>query len=341
MAKGIQRTTNQLKKNKKRSEWYWQNTIKKGGVNILVAEQSRGKSMLAMQFVKNLVKANRHGETLLDRPVIKRRVKVLYFSTEMNEELIVERFNNLGVNGRIKNIDQFLFIQYQQIISINDIKQQLDETNAEFVVIDVISGLIQGMNLDLNSYQDMNNLAGALRIHFPGITFLLIHHMNKNKSVMGSIATLSSMDTRMEMLETYREIDNEGNTIINQTIHCYGKSVTDTYIDVAFKYPYFNIVYSDTEDEELDKPLSRLIEVVICTADKSKEQSPIKGTYQQVAAQCKMIEKYSWSPKRFGTLLKMNRSVLENNYIYYNIERKAKGYELEIWYDPNDIDEDD
>ncbi|WP_147285002.1 hypothetical protein [Faecalicoccus pleomorphus] len=48
--------------------------------------------------------------------------------------------------------------------------------------------------------------------------------MNKNRNAMGSVGALSAMDSRMEMLETYREsIDDE--MVIHQSIHVYGKAV--------------------------------------------------------------------------------------------------------------------
>lgn len=336
MAEGIKQGNKKIKQKKDRVAWYWNDMIRQGTVNMLVAEQSRGKSMLAMQLVKELVKNNKHGESVLDIPVKAGRVKVLYLSTEMDDELLINRFADLGVNGRIRNIDDYLSFYYQTTLTIEDIKRELKETGAEFVIIDVVSGLIKGMGLDLNSYQDMNDMAGTLRTTFPGITFLLIHHMNKNKKAMGSVGALSSMDTRMEMLETYRETDQDDVTTIFQSIHVYGKSVTDKYIDVAFKYPQFSIVRKEHDDEELDQPLSRLMEEVIINANKDQfgVQKYIEGTYQEVAAKAKMIEKYKFSPKRMANLLQMNRKVLNDNFIFYEIKRKNNGMNLKIWYDP-------
>ena len=176
MANGLKKVIKDSKKQSKKNEILWQGILNSRTVNILVAEQSKGKSMLAMDLVKNLVKWNTHGETLLERPIIKRRVKCLYITTEMNEELVAERFSHIGVNGRIKSINDYLFIEYQQVITPELIKKDIEETGAEFIVIDVLSGLIKGLDKDLNSYQDMNDLAGTLRTLFPKQTFLLNNH---------------------------------------------------------------------------------------------------------------------------------------------------------------------
>lgn len=335
MANGLKKVIKDNKKQSKKNEALWQGILNSKTVNILVAEQSKGKSMLAMDLVKNLVKWNTHGEMLLERPIIKRRVKCLYITTEMSEELVAERFNQLGVNGRIRCIDDYLFIEYQQIITPELIKKDIEETGAEFIVIDVLSGLIKGLNKDLNSYQDMNDLAGTLRTLFPNQTFLLIHHMNKHKSAMGSVGTLSAMDTRMEMTAQYIETENN-ETSIYQNLSIYGKSVSRQDLNVVFKYPYFSLVEEEIEEGELDKPLSRLIEYVITNANINDDKEKLVGSYQEIAAKAKMIERYAWSPKRFGTLLAQNKSVLDDNNIKYEIKRKTKGFELTIWYDDSD-----
>lgn len=321
-----------------KSEVLWHGILNSKTVNILVAEQSTGKSMFAINLIKNLIKHNTRSVTLLERPIITKKIKCLYITTEMNEELLIERFNAIGINNKIKNIDKYLFIDYQQVVTPELIREDIEKTGAEFIVIDVLFGLIKGLNKDLNSYYDMNDLAGTLRTLFPNQTFLLIHHMNKAKKTMGSVGTLSAMDTRIEMTAQYTETVND-ETLIYQNLSVYGKSVSRQDFNIVFQYPYFSLI-EDIEEDELDKPLSRLIEYVIENADINHNGKKIVGTYQQVAAKVKMIEKYRWSPKRFGSLLSQNKQVLTDNNIFYDIVDTRTGYELSIWYDDSENTDD-
>ena len=88
--------------------------------------------------------------------------------------------------------------------------------------------------------------------------------------------------------------------------------------------------------DELDKPLSKLMQSVIMKRvnTKNEESSVIEGTYQEVAAQCQMLERFQFNPKKMGLLLKMNADTLKNNDIFFETKRKNNGYHLRIWYDP-------
>ena len=90
------------------SDWIWQEFIAPQSVNILVGEQSRGKSMLALELTKQMLKTVRR--EYLNRQV--KRQKVLYISTEMPEYLIAKRLSELGVDGRMKTARTDLDIIY-------------------------------------------------------------------------------------------------------------------------------------------------------------------------------------------------------------------------------------
>lgn len=327
MAKNLK----QIKKEKKPQRWVWDGMIVEGSVNILVAQQSRGKSMLALGLVKEIIKSNR-GQTYLSRGVRKQRV--LYVSTEMDESTISSRLADLGADGRMRGIQSRFFVHYSPQPTLDEIREQINECNAEFIVIDILGGLIAGENYDMNDYQSFNDIVPKLRQM--GKTFLLIHHMNKNKQALGSTGVLSAMDTRFEMLEVERKEDEDYTIVIYQSIHKYGKQVQDQYIDVEFKYPYFALSEESEEIEELDKPLSKLINEVIL-----KRGEPLEGTYQEVAAQARMIEKYQFNPKSLGQLLRMNEDVLRSNDIHFEVTRKTNGYHLKIWYDPEEEESQD
>ena len=319
-------------------KWLWDGMIKEGSVNILVAQQSRGKSMLATGLIKELLKTQR-GQEYLGRGV--KACKILYISTEMPEDTIVERLSHLGVDGRMRSVNKRLFLYYNPMPKLSDVETAIRECEADFVVLDILGGLIAAEGFEVNSYDALNTVIPRLKQL--GKTFLLIHHMNKQNRSMGSIATLSAMDTRMEMLETDRDITEDGNVVIYQSMHVYGKDVNDQYINLAFKYPNFELAQIE-EVEELDKPLSKLMQSVIMAKvnDKDGGSNVIEGTYQEVAAKCQLLEKYQFNPKKLGLLLKMNEETLKNNGILYVTKRKKTGYNLKIWYDPEySADEDE
>lgn len=313
------------KEKKKARKWLWDGMIREGSINILVGQQSRGKSMLATGLIKEMLKS-RGGQTYLGRGV--HPAKILYVSTEMAEDSIVERLADIGVDGRMKNVNKRFFIYYNPLPRLSDIENAISECDPDFIIIDILGGLIAGEGFDMNSYDDINSLIPKLKAFNKAI--LLIHHMNKKNQAMGSTATLSAMDTRFEMLETDRDLDENNNVIIYQTIHTYGKGVQDQYINVRFTYPEFHLAEAE-QVEELDKPLAKLMQQVIQTTTSGEK---MEGTFQEIAAKCQLLEKYQFNPKRLGALLRMNEETLRRNFIFFETTRKNKGYILKIWFDP-------
>lgn len=316
------------KEKRKPRKWLWEGLLQESSVNILVGQQSRGKSMLATGLIKEMLKS-RGGQTYLGRGV--HPAKILYISTEMQEDMLVQRLADVGVDGRMKNINKRLFFYYNTQPTFADIEREIAECEPDLVIVDIFGALFNGENLDINSYDDLNRVVSKLKSF--NKAFLLVHHMNKLNKSMGSTGTLSAMDTRLEMLETDRDFDENYNVIIYQTIHAYGKAIQDQYINVAFKYPEFTLAETE-EAAELDKPLSRLVEVVILAAANKNGDTYLEGTYQEIAAQARMVEKYQFNPKRLGALLRMNEDTLKQNNIYFETKRKTKGYTVKIWYDP-------
>lgn len=325
------------KERKAPRRWLWDGMIKEGSVNILVGQQSRGKSMLAAGLIREMLKSRR-GHEYLERGV--RPCKILYVSTEMPEDTIVERLQALGMNGRTRGINNRLFVYYEPRPKLDDIRREILECNPDFVIIDILGGLIVGEELEMNSYDAMNTVIPQLKSLKK--TILLIHHMNKQNRSMGSVATLSAMDTRMEMLESDRDYDENGNVAIYQNVHVYGKDVQEQYLNVVFKYPTFELSAAE-EAEELDKPLSALMQNVIMASVNKGEEDPVgfEGTYQEVAAQCHLLDKYQFNPKKLGLLLRMNEDTLRYNNIFYETRRMNNGYHLKIWYDANGADAED
>lgn len=314
-------TLKAIEKQKQTNNWIWEGIIRHNSVNVFIGQQSRGKSMLACELVKATLKKQR-GQEYLGFGV--HQCKTLYISTEMDETKIKERFAAIGVDGRMKSANSNLFISYIPMPTIADIKREIDECNPDLIIIDVLVGLINAEKIDINSYSEINALVAQLKKFKK--TFILIHHMNRNNQALGSTGITSAMDTRMEMLESSVE-EEDGVIATHQTIDIYGKSVSKRFVNVIFKYPHFVLDEADNDVDELDKPISKLMSYVI-------EKGAIEGSYQQVATESQILEKYHFNPKKLGHLLKLNADVLQSNNILYETKRKTNGFHLRIWYNP-------
>ena len=297
--------------------------MREGSVNVLVAAQSSGKSQLALGLVKEMLKSQR-GQAYLERGV--RPCRILYLSTEMNRDIIAERLAEIGVDGRMAGARNRFFV-YDKELTMEVVEREVSECNPDLVIIDIMGGLFIGEGLEINSYDAFNTIVPKLRRL--GKTFLLIHHLNKQGKAMGSVGSLSAMDTRMEMTVTEHG-GEEGDYVIYQHLHVYGKEVAEQHIDVAFRYPNFEIATSESDMEEIDKPLSKLMQSVVLS------EEGLEGTYQQIAAKCQLLERYQFNPKRLGSLLRMNADVLRKNQIFYETKKIGGVYKLKIWYDPTE-----
>ena len=212
-------TLKQIKKERRKPRrWLWDGMIREGSVNVLVAAQSSGKSQLALGLVKEMLKA-RTGQAFLERGV--RPCRILYLSTEMNRDIISERLAELGVDGRMAGARNRFFI-YDKELNMEVVEREVAECDPDLVVIDIMGGLFVGEGLEINSYDAFNTIVPKLRR--TGKTFLLIHHLNKQGKAMGSVGSLSAMDTRMEMTVTEHG-GEEGDYVIYQHLHVYGKEV--------------------------------------------------------------------------------------------------------------------
>ncbi len=321
-------TLKSIEKQKQVNNWIWESIIRHNTVNVFVGQQSRGKSMLVSELIKSTLKKQR-GQEYLGYGV--HQCKTLYISTEMDENKIKERFADLGVDGRMRSANTNLFIYYNPMPTLGDIKNEIEACNPDLVIVDVLVGLVNAEKIDINSYSEINALVAQLKKF--GKAFILVHHMNRNNQSLGSTAITSAMDTRMEMLETSVDVGEDGNPTINQTIHVYGKGVSNRYINVVFKYPHFELAEADNDVDELDKPLSKLMAYVI-------DEGHIEGSYQQIAQESQILEKYQFNPKKLGYLLKLNADVLQSNNISYETKRKTNGFHLLMWYNPGSIVED-
>lgn len=231
---------------------------------------------------------------------------VLYVSTEISELQLKER---LEITGYTFKPNSFFFVQKdeQHKLSIKDdllldLKGFSETYNGRFVIIDIMCGIDYGYETDINNYSDvMKNMFDKYRelAKKYNLTFLLIHHLNKECKTLGS----TGIDGNMNGILTL--INNKDNTY------------TLKIINRDFEEQNLNLIRNDKlefeiineDNTELDFNLSVFMRYVIKKKSNiysSRNDSKIKSTNY-----------------RFGRLLNSNIKRLEKEGIYVELNRTA------------------
>ena len=181
--------------------------MKSNGLYCLVAEPKVGKSFLALQLANSLIN-NKQFLGFNTNPT-----SVLYVSTEISELQLKER---LEITGYTFKPNSFFFVQKdeQHKLCIRDdllldLKEFSETYNGRFVIIDIMCGIDYGYETDINNYSDvMKNMFDKYRelAKKYNLTFLLIHHLNKEGKTLGS----TGIDGNMNGILTL--INNKDNT---------------------------------------------------------------------------------------------------------------------------------
>ena len=187
------------------------NLMKSKGLYCLVARPKVGKSLLALQLANSIAT----GTTFLGFRTSPS--PVLYISTEMNSTQIIDRIDKMNLSF---NDDNFVMIEQnpsERKLNLMDLQLQFqtfsNEYNGKFVIIDMFSGIDLNNGYDLNNYQDMGQVVIpkfrelCKKYDF---TILLVHHLNKNNTSLGSTAIDGSVDGKI----TLKQDSNLKNKII-------------------------------------------------------------------------------------------------------------------------------
>ena len=277
--------------------------MKSNGLYCLVVEPKVGKSFLALQLANSLAN-NKQFLGFNTNPT-----SVLYVSTEISELQLKER---LEITGYTFKPNSFFFVQKdeQHKLCIRDdllldLKEFSETYNGRFVIIDIMCGIDYGYETDINNYSDvMKNMFDKYRelAKKYNLTFLLIHHLNKEGKTLGS----TGIDGNMNGILTL--INNKDNTY------------TLKIINRDFEEQNLNLIRNDKlefeiineDNTELDFNLSVFMRYVI----KKKE---VIFTPAEMIAELNLLV----TPSRFGRLLNSNIKRLEKEGIYVELNRTA------------------
>lgn len=277
--------------------------MKSNGLYCLVAEPKVGKSFLALQIANSLT----NNKEFLGFKV--NPTPVLYISTELSSLQLKERLN---ITSYEFSPNSFFFLEKDanhKLCLTDDLQLELKEFsetyNGKFVIVDIMCGIDYGYELDINNYSDvMKRMFDKYRELSKkyNLTFLLVHHLNKEGKTLGS----TGIDGNMNGILTL--INNKDNTY------------TLKIINRDFEEQNLNLIKNDKlifeimneDNTELDFNLSAFMRYVI----KKKE---VIFTPAEIVAELNLLI----TPSRFGRLLNSNIKRLEQEGIYIELNRTA------------------
>lgn len=276
--------------------------MKSNGLYCLVVEPKVGKSFLALQIANSLT----NNKEFLGFKV--NPTPVLYISTELSSLQLKERLN---ITGYEFSPNSFFFLEKDsehRLCLTDDLQLELKEFsekyNGKFVIVDIMYGIDYGCELDINNYSDvMKKMFDKYRELSKkyNLTFLLVHHLNKEGKTLGS----TGIDGNMNGILTL--INNKDNTY---TLKIINRDFEEQSLNLIKDKLIFEVMKEN--NTELDFNLSAFMRYVI-------KKKKIIFTPAEIVAELNLLI----TPSRFGRLLNSNIKRLEQEGIYVELNRTA------------------
>lgn len=194
-------TISEMRKNFTKKDFIVDNLMKSRGVYFLVARPKVGKSLLALQLADSVAT----GKDFLGFKT--NPSPVLYISTEMDSAQLVNRINLM--NLQIDDTNFFVEEQstYKKKFNLFDLEITFQEFanryNGKLVIIDMFCGVDLNNGYELNDYQDIAQYVIPKYRELCDkydLTFLLVHHLNKKNTSLGSTAIDGSIDGKISLM---------------------------------------------------------------------------------------------------------------------------------------------
>ncbi len=194
------KTISEMRKDSTKKDFIVDNLMKSNGLYRLVARPKVGKSLLALELANSIAT----GTTFLGFKT--NSSPVLYISTEMDSGQLLDRIDKMNLNF---SDDNFLLIEQnpnERKLNLTDLQLQFqdfaNEYNGRFIIVDMFSGIDLNGGYDLNNYQDIGQVViPKFREIYKkyNFTILLVHHLNKNNTSLGSTAIDGSVDGKITL----------------------------------------------------------------------------------------------------------------------------------------------
>lgn len=298
------KTINEILNNCTKKDFIVDSLMKSNGLYCLVARPKVGKSLLALQ----LAHAIATGTIFLGFKV--NPSPVLYISTEMDSSQIADRIKkmNLEFNNNFFLIEQE---QDKKKLNLDDLEEKISEfaniNQGKFVIIDMFNGVYINDKFDLYNYQDMAQIVlpkyRKLCSKY-GITILLLHHLNKTNTTLGSTAIDGAVDGIMTL-----KLDNN----LKDKIYFNYQSRDYESQDFILKRKE-NLIF-EVVNEEIEE-LSNELKIFLNYAIKKKEFS---FTISEITSTLGLMIQ----PSVFGKLLNNNLITLEKEGLHITKKRTS------------------
>ena len=300
------KTISQMRSEPIKKDFIVDKLMKSGGVYCLVARPKVGKSLFALQLANSVA----NGQEFLGLKT--NTSPVLYISTEMNSTQILERIDKMGLQFTDKNF----FLKEQEVnerkLNLMDLQLDLQEFAYDYggklVIIDMLCGIRLDNGYDINSYQDIGQYVipkfRELSNKY-GFTILLIHHLNKSNTSLGSTAIDGSVDGMITL--------KKDNNIVNKIFLNY-ESRDFEGLDLILKRNE-NLLFeiSELETEDLNVNLIIFLNYAI-------KQRDFEFTVSEITSKLNL----NITPSQFGKILNANIDNLQKEGLYIEQQRKAK-----------------
>lgn len=294
-----------MQKDYKKNDFIIENLMKSRGLYCLVARPKVGKSLFALQLANSVATEN----SFLGFKTIKS--PTLYISTEMNHMQILDRINIM--NLQFDDTNFFLREQESNERKLNYMDLQVDfqkfanEYNGKLVIIDMMYGIDMNNGYDINNYQDTGQyLIPKFRelCQKYNFTILLIHHLNKSNTSLGSTAIDGSVDGML--------ILKEDTHIKNKIILEYESRDYEGFELILKRNENLIFERSETEIEDLDYNLTIFLNYAI-------KQKEFTFTVSEITSKLNL----NITPSVFGKLLNNNLSTLEKEGLTITMKRTS------------------
>ncbi len=299
------KTISEMRKDFTKKDFIVDNLMKSNGLYCLVARPKVGKSLFALQLANSIATG---------KPFLGFKTSpspVLYISTEMNSTQLIDRIDKMELDF---NDNNFLLIEQnpnERKLNLMDLQLQFQtfstDYNGKFVIIDMFSGIDLNNGYDLNNYQDMGQVVIpkfrelCKKYNF---TILIIHHLNKSNTSLGSTAIDGSVDGKITL--------KQDNNIKNKILLNYESRDYEGLEIVLKRNEKLLFEKSEIEFEDLNYNILTFLNYAI-------KQKDFSFTASEITSKLNL----QITPSAFGKLLNNNLLNLEKEGLYIEQKRTA------------------
>ncbi len=225
--------------------------------------------------------------------------------------------------------DNFQFIEQnpnERKLNLMDLQVQFhkfaNKYDGKFIIIDMFNGIEFNSNYDLNNYQDMGSyvfpkLREICRTY--NFTILIIHHLNKNNTSLGSTAIDGSIDGKITL--------KQDSNIRNKILFNYESRDYEGFDLVLKRSNNLLFEVSEVESEDLNYNILTFLNYAI-------KQKEFTFTTSEITSKLNLV----MLPSTFGKLLNSNIANLEKEGLHIeqkrtNSERQYTAIYKESLYD--------